>query len=183
MTTDVQLRDATATDLPIFFEQQREPVAGRMAAFPARDRAAFMAHWSKILGDETIVKQTIIVDGQVAGNIVSFGVAGKPEVGYWLGRSYWGRGIATKALAAFLRHVEARPLYAHVSRHNRACIRVLEKCGFTICGEGTGLPDARGDEVEEVVLRLGAPASDAVRPVGGADGPARAEQAERDGLL
>jgi RimJ/RimL family protein N-acetyltransferase len=151
---DISLRNVTEADLPIFFEQQLEPEAGRMAAFPARDRETFMEHWTRILGDETITKKTIVVDGQVAGNIVSFQQLGEPQVGYWLGKAYWGRGIATHALAAFLEQVKRRPLYAHVAKHNIASIRVLEKCGFRICGEEKGFPDTDGNEVEEVILAL-----------------------------
>ena len=156
MTSDVRLRDVTDADLPIFFEQQLDPDANRMAAFPARDRQAFTAHWTKILGDPTIIIKTILFDGQVAGNIVSFEQSGKPLVGYWLGKEYWGRGIATKALSQFLGHVTARPLYAHVAKHNIASIRVLEKCGFTISGYDKGFANARGEEVEEVILKLSA---------------------------
>src|SRR5512139_695928 len=98
MPTTVLLRDVIAGDLPIFFEQQLDPVANQMAAFPARDREAFMAHWTKILADETNILKTILFDGEVAGNIVSWehpDEGGKREVGYWLGREYWGKGIAT----------------------------------------------------------------------------------------
>jgi len=151
---DVSLRNVTEADLPIFFEQQLEPEATRMAAFPARDRETFMEHWARILGNETIAKQTIVVDGQVAGNIVSFQQFGEPQVGYWLGKAYWGKGIATQALSLFLAQVKRRPLYAHVAKHNIASIRVLEKCGFKICGEDKGFPDADGNEVEEVILEL-----------------------------
>lgn len=48
-TSDVTLRDVIASDLPIFFEHQLDLEATRMAAFPARDREAFMAHWTRIL--------------------------------------------------------------------------------------------------------------------------------------
>ena len=115
-----------------------------MAAFPARERDAFMAHWAKILGDEAAVIKTIVADGQVAGNIVSWEQFGEREVGYWLGKQYWGKGVATKALAAFLGHVRARPLFAHVAKHNIGSRRVLEKCGFVICGEERLLDDASG---------------------------------------
>ena len=155
MTGDVRLRDVTDGDISIFFEHQLDPVAIRMAAFPPRDRAAFTAHWTKILGDETITKKTVLFGGLVAGNIVSFERSGVREVGYWLGREYWGKGIATKALCEFLLQVEARPLHARAARHNIASIRVLEKCGFTISGHEKGFPDARGGSVEEVVLKLG----------------------------
>lgn len=150
MTNDVLLRDVTEGDLPIFFEQQLDPDALHMAAFPPRDRDAFMAHWTtRILGDETVTKKTILFDGQVAGNIVSFERSGKLLVGYWIGKNYWGKGIATKALSEFLGYVKVRPLHAHVAKHNIASIRVLEKCGFTICGESES-----GDEVEEFILIL-----------------------------
>jgi RimJ/RimL family protein N-acetyltransferase len=154
MMSDVLLRDVTQSDLPIFFEQQLDPEATRMAAFPARDGDAFTAHWTKILGDETITKKTILFDGHVAGNIVSFEQGGKPQVGYWIGKEYWGKGIATKALSKFLGYVEARPLYAHVAKHHIASIRVLEKCGFTICGEDKEFSNAGGEEVEEFILKL-----------------------------
>jgi RimJ/RimL family protein N-acetyltransferase len=148
------VRDVAEDDLPIFFDHQLEPDAIQMAAFLARDRAAFMAHWAKILGDETIIKKTILADGHVAGNIVCFGQSGEREVGYWLGKQYWGQGVATRALAAFLTHVTARPLYAHVAKHNIASRRVLEKCGFAMCGEDIGTANAPGAGVEEFILIL-----------------------------
>ena len=115
-----------------------------MAAFPPRDRNAFMAHWTRIMADETVIKKTILFDGELAGNVVSFVRSGEREVGYWIGKNYWGRGVATQALSEFLDYVETRPLYAHVARHNVASIRVLQKCGFRISGE----------EQEEVILKL-----------------------------
>lgn len=145
MAHDVRLREVLDSDLPIFFEQQLDPDATQMANFPAREREAFMAHWAKIRGDAADSLRTILCDGQVAGNIVSWEQAGEREVGYWIGKDYWGRGIATRALSEFLSLLPARPLYAHVARHNFASRRVLEKCGFTLCGE----------DAEELALRLG----------------------------
>jgi RimJ/RimL family protein N-acetyltransferase len=132
MTTfDMMLRDVTPDDLPIFFEHQRDPDANRMADFPAREWDAFMTHWrTNVLGNASGRKQTIVVDGQVAGNVVSWDQAGKRLVGYWIGRAYWGQGVATAALTEFLRHETTRPLYAYVAAHNAGSIRVLEKCGF-----------------------------------------------------
>ncbi len=150
----VELRDVTEDDVPIFYEHQLDPDAVRMAAFPARSREAHLAHWVRILANETGDKQTILVDGQVAGNIVSFDQDGERDVGYWIGKAYWGKGIATKALAAFLDHETARPLYAHVATFNVASIHVLEKCGFVMCGEAKGFPGPDGEDVDEVILRL-----------------------------
>jgi len=52
----------------------------------------FDEHWAKILADDTSLKQTVEVDGRVAGNVTSFLRDGVREVGYWLDRAYWGRG-------------------------------------------------------------------------------------------
>ena len=155
MTNDVLLRDITESDLPIFFEQQLDPDATEMAAFPSRDRDAFMAHWAKVMADDSVILKTILFNERVAGNMVSFEISGKREVGYWIGKEYWGKGIATRALTVFLDHVKTRPLYAHVARHNIGSRRVLEKCGFTIVGEDKGFSDVRGQEVEEFILKLG----------------------------
>jgi RimJ/RimL family protein N-acetyltransferase len=51
-------------------------------------------------------------------------------VGYWLGKAYWGRGIASSALALFLDDERHRPLLATVAAHNVGSRRVLEKAGF-----------------------------------------------------
>ncbi len=127
----VRLRAVTASDLEIFYEQQRDEEAAAMAAFPPREHEAFMAHWDKIMRDAGVVTRTILWDGRVAGNIVSFLRGETREIGYWLGRESWGKGIATEALRSFLHVERSRPLHAGVAKHNAASIRVLEKCGFT----------------------------------------------------
>lgn len=159
LTSDVLLRDVMESDLPIFFDQQLDSDANNMAAFTAKDpadRDAFTAHWRRILGDETITIKTVLFDGHVAGHVLSYEDEefGQPEVSYWIGKNYWGKGVATKALSAFLSHLKVRPLYARAAKDNVASLRVLEKCGFTLCGEGKGFANARGEEVEEFILRL-----------------------------
>lgn len=155
MADKIQLRDVVEADLPTLFEHQADPEANRMAAFTPRKRDEFIVHWNKILADDTVAKKTILFNGQVAGSIVSFERDGEREVGYWIGREYWDRGIATMALSEFLDHVTARPLYAHVAKHNVASIRVLEKCGFTVSRRFKAIATDRGEEVEEVILKLG----------------------------
>jgi RimJ/RimL family protein N-acetyltransferase len=153
----VELRDVIADDLAILYEFQLDPVAVEMAAFPPRDRDPFIAHWTKIMGDEAVVTKTVLVDGQVAGDIVSFDRLGKREVGYWIGRDHWGKGVASQALSAFLQLDLARPLFARVATQNLGSIRVLEKCGFTVIDMGDEEPDPLGDGVEETLLRLDRP--------------------------
>ena len=156
-TSVVLLREVTERDLAIFFEHQRDATANRMAAFTAEDpadRDAFTAHWAKILADDTVTIKTILLDGQVAGHIAQFVRFGEPEVTYWIGREYWGRGVATEALSVFLDDLTTRPLYARAAKDNVASIRVLQKCGFTISGQDKGFANARGEEIEEAILIL-----------------------------
>ena len=153
-TSEVLLRPVTEGDLPILFEYQREPVANEMAAFPARDRDAFMAHWTKILGNETVVAMTVVVDRCVAGNVGCWTQDGHRLVGYWIGKDHWGKGVATQMLSIFLRLVADRPLHAHVAKHNVASIRVLEKCGFELCERATGALGAPADGIEELVYMI-----------------------------
>ena len=132
MKAKIQLRNVEAADLPLFFEHQRDPIAVAMVAFNSRDRAAFDQHWAKLLANDSCLKKTIVVDGEVAGNIGSWTADGKREIGYWLDRAFWGRGVGTEALSAFLSLEPTRPLYAGVAKHNVASIRVLRKCGFKL---------------------------------------------------
>ena len=153
---EVSLRDVTAEDLLVFFQQQLDETAHWMAAFGpplTDDPEPFLARWERILSDDTRVARTILWNGEVAGNVTSFQLMGDPAVGYCLGREYWGRGIATRGLAAFLEIVTVRPLYARAAQDNIGSLRVLAKCGFVICGEDKGFAGA-GVETEEYVLRL-----------------------------
>lgn len=158
MISEVHLRQVQDSDLPIFFEQQLDPTANHMAAFTARDptdREAFRVHWTRIRGDASIILRTIVFADQVAGSVVSFEEhSGEREVGYWIGKEYWGKGIATEALALFLGELPTRPLFAHAARDNVASLRVLEKCGFTVFGYDRGFANARSGEIEEVILKL-----------------------------
>jgi RimJ/RimL family protein N-acetyltransferase len=103
------------------------------------------------MGDDTVVIRTVLVDGRVAGNVMSLLHEGQREVGYWIGREHWGRGVATSAMSLFLDQVRERPLYARVATRNVASIRVLEKCGFAVVGRAR----AQAGDVKEVTLRLG----------------------------
>ena len=157
MKTDVILRDVMADDLTIFFEQQLDEDANFMAAFTVKDpadRSAFTAHWAKILSNTSGTVKTILFEGHVAGYIASFVQFGELEVCYWLGKEYWGRGIATDSLRQFLAEITARPLYARAVADNATSLRVLEKCGFRVSGYDKAFANARGEEVEEVILTL-----------------------------
>ena len=133
--TRISLRLPLETDLPILFEQQLDPAATAMAAFPSRDRGPFMLHWEKIMNDKAVTIRVIVYKGKIAGHLVCWKQNYEQEVGYWLGREFWGKGIGSAALAEFLKIVKIRPLYAHVVNHNIGSRRILEKCGFELLNE------------------------------------------------
>src|SRR5256885_11141003 len=119
----VTLREVTKEDLPIFFEHQLDAEATRMAAFPSRDRDAFMAHWARIMSketNETGILNTILADGTVAGNVVYWEAAGEPNIAYWLGKTQLGKGGASAGLAPIFCKIEARALFAHLAEHKIA---------------------------------------------------------------
>jgi RimJ/RimL family protein N-acetyltransferase len=153
MNPEITLCEVQECHLPVFFEQQLDPEAIRMAAFPSREREAFMAHWAKCMTNETTVLRTIVFEGEVAGNIVFWEDPGEPKIGYWLGRAYWGKGLATAALSQFLEVVEVRPLYARVAKHNGRSVSVLQKCGFTVATEDF-ISAADGSRIEEFLMVL-----------------------------
>lgn len=79
----------------------------------------------------------IVADDEVVGHITVKGVdreRGEAEIGYWIGRPFWGRGYASEAVrlvvAFAFEDLGLRRLYAHVLAHNPASGRVLEKAGF-----------------------------------------------------
>ena len=146
------LRDVVEADLPVFYDYERDPEASAMAAFPSRSRDAFMAHWARTLANDSALTWTIVCDGEVAGNIGCWEDDGRRLIGYWIGREFWGRGLATQALAELLDVVDARPLHAYVVKSNVASIRVLDKCGFVKVGEHAG-----DDGIVELLLELRAP--------------------------
>jgi RimJ/RimL family protein N-acetyltransferase len=152
----VVLREVRDDDLPGFYAHATDPEAIRMAAFTAEDpsdRAHFEAHWARIRRDRSVIVRTIVGEGdEVLGHAAVFGPAEEREVTYWIGREHWGRGAATAALRELLGIVPERPLYARAAADNDSSIRVLEKCGFVVTGEERGFANARGEEIDELVL-------------------------------
>ena len=134
--TKITLRPVLEADLPILFEQQLDRDAVALSAYPAKDKGEFMRHWEGILKNKTIIARTIIYKEKIAGHIICWKEKYEQQVGYWIGKSFWGRGIATSALGEFLGEVKTRPLFAQVANHNLASKRVLEKCGFELLDEG-----------------------------------------------
>ena len=133
-----------------------------MAAFvheDPSDRAAFDAHWAKLIKSDKILKRSIEADGELVGHIMSFDMPNEQdgldrEITYWIDHHHWNKGIASKALKLFLSTETTRPLFGRAAKDNTASIRSMEKCGLVLIAEGRGFANARGEEIDEVVMRL-----------------------------
>jgi RimJ/RimL family protein N-acetyltransferase len=71
-----------------------------------------------------------------------------------VGKRILGQGYRHHSSPLYLEHVSKRPIYARAAKDNVGSIRVLEKCGFTLAGQEKGFANARGKEIEEVVMVL-----------------------------
>ncbi|MEV0895998.1 GNAT family N-acetyltransferase [Actinoplanes sp. NPDC049802] len=155
---EVALRPIEDSDLDALFEQGRDPVAVRMAAFTSADpgdRAAFDAHMAKIRSSPDVMTRAVTLDGRLVGSIAGFVVDGDTEVTYWIDRAFWGQGIAGRALALLLEAIPVRPVFARVASDNTASLKVLLRAGFVITGTEVSFANARQGEIEETLLRLG----------------------------
>lgn len=79
---------------------------------------------------------------------------GDIEITYWIDRKYWGQGIGTKTLKAFLTIETNRPIFGRVAFDNFGSQKVLEKCGFVKIGTDKGFANARQSEIEEFIYKL-----------------------------
>lgn len=155
---DIQLRQTEVSDLEKLFLFQLDEEARFQAAFTSNDsldKQAYLTKFTKLLGDPTINNKTIIVDNIIVGSISKFEINGEAEVTYWIDKSYWREGIASKALKIFLTTEMTRPIYGRTATDNIPSQKVLEKAGFVRVGSDIGFANARQKEIEEFIFKLG----------------------------
>ena len=78
-------------------------------------------------------------DGVLLGNLGCAGTLDEVEVGYWVGRPFWGQGVASRALALLLTEVRARGVKrvrAETVAGNTGSEKVLLRAGFAFEAEG-----------------------------------------------
>jgi len=153
----ISLRPICDSDLPIFFTHQQHQPALQMAAFvheDPSDRALFDTHWAKLMGSDKILKRSIEADGRLVGHIMSFEIEGDREITYWIDHHHWGKGIAGEALSQFVMLENTRPLFGRAAKDNIASIRSMQRCGFKLIAQERGFANARGEEIDEVVMEL-----------------------------
>lgn len=153
----VALRPATEADFDALFELESDVTGADMIAFLPRDPGdhdAFSAHWARISSDDSVVTRIIEADDAFAGYAVSFLTDGARQVGYWVIRELWGRGIATAALEALVAELDDRPLWGSTAADNLGSQRVLQKAGFVFDRTERSHAPRRGTEIDENVYRL-----------------------------
>ncbi|MGF7027812.1 MULTISPECIES: GNAT family N-acetyltransferase [Sphingobacterium] len=151
------LRPTVYTDLEIHYQFQLDEEANYLAAFTSSsssDKKVYLEKYAKFLNEPSINNQTILIDGTIVGSIAKFVIEGDAEITYWIDRKFWGRGIATKALKAFLSIETNRPMYGRVAFDNLGSQKVLENCGFVRVGTDRGFANASQIEIEEFIYRL-----------------------------
>lgn len=150
----IRLRNVEPGDLPRMYEMQLDPESNRLAVTIPRSAEAFEAHWAKILRDPTLTAKAILLGEVLVGTVSCFWCDGQANVGYWISREHWGKGIASRALELLLLEVPTRPLCAHVATSNGASLRVLQKCGFVVERVQISPATDRYPECEEALLLL-----------------------------
>jgi RimJ/RimL family protein N-acetyltransferase len=163
-TERLLLRPGWAEDAPALAAAiADEMIVRNLATAPwpygLRDAEAFLAQ----ARDPALPSFLIFERTDGAPNLVgSCGLGRRPsgavELGYWIGRSYWGRGYATEAATALIDIARTLGFTRLEGSHfldNPASGRVLEKLGFEPLGiTAPRLSCARGAEAQARLLRL-----------------------------
>jgi [ribosomal protein S5]-alanine N-acetyltransferase len=138
-TKRLLLRRARADDAAEMHKILSSATAMRYWSSPPHRELAQTQAWiaDMVAGAQNASEDFIIeIDGRVAGKVGAYRL---PEFGYILHHDFWGRGLATEAVRAFLRHVwQNRPDIAELSTdidpRNSASVRLVEKLGFRETG-------------------------------------------------
>lgn len=154
---NIHLRQTIASDLEVFFVNQTDEEANYLAAFTPEnpfDKEAYMAKWTKLLHNNEINMQTILLGDQVVGSVVKYVMFGDAEITYQISKEFWKQGITTKAVTLFLQQETTRPIFGRVAFDNYGSQKVLEKTGFIKTGSDKGFSNARNKEIEEFIYQL-----------------------------
>ena len=160
---DPELRPWRTTDAEALVAVADDEAVARYTSrrFPSPYTPDDARRWLAAAAAESPARNlAIVVDGRVAGGIGCHPYAGESRgtamLGYWLGRAYWGRGIATAAVRAFVPYAFAtfalRRLEAEVFAPNVASARLLARLGFELEGRRRAAVVDRYDTVHDVLL-------------------------------
>jgi len=120
---------------------------GAAAEFVLKARAANMGGGALVLALASKARPTELI------GVISLHRRGDdpPNLGYWLGKSFWSQGLMSEAAKAFLAMVfslsDLAEIHGCALQDNAASLRVLAKCGFRPVGSGVEFAPARGRSV------------------------------------
>ena len=154
---EIKLKPTNQNDLETLFSFQLDKDANYLAAFTSKnpsDKDGYIEKWTKLLSDEKINIRTILLKKEIVGSIAKFEMEGNAEITYWIGKEFWGKGIASNALKKFLEIEKTRPIFGRIAFDNVGSKQVLENCGFSKIGIEQGFANARDKEIEEFIFEL-----------------------------
>lgn len=135
----IELRDFLSEDEDILVSYlNEEAVTKYLSARLPQPYTKEAAAWWVSTGSKMGIVKAITHNGILVGSISAlpgeFERQKSAEVGYWVAKPYWGKGIASEALKQFtelvFKNTDLIKLYASVFGENLASAKVLEKCGF-----------------------------------------------------
>ena len=167
-TDRLRLRPWVLDDAEVLFELASDPEVGPAAGWPAHQSvdesrsiieevlsvpetyAICLKEMGKIVGSIGLMDPNPMIDGARRGEL---------EVGYWVGRPYWGHGYAPEALAALVDHafddLGCRALWCGHYEGNEKSRRCMLKCGFAFAQERSDVPrPLLGDSATELYYKL-----------------------------
>ena len=138
-------------------------VSGNLARVPHPYSVADAEAWLNDLPENPPAGETAFMiavdDGEVAGNVGFHerrkGVA---DIGYYLGRPFWGRGLMTEAVRAaldwYFAVTGAKEVGSGVFHFNAASLAIQKKLGFVVTGHSLVHCLARGEDIDHIDTEL-----------------------------
>ncbi|MBV6658409.1 MAG: GNAT family N-acetyltransferase [Devosiaceae bacterium] len=149
--TSVTLRPYELTDADRLAVLLNDPDVTEMTSsipypYARSDAEAFLSNVRNEEGRE--VSRAILLEGELVGGVgFKARASDDEELGYWVGKPYWGRGITSVAVAAFIVELDRLgiegPIHAQTVASNIPSQRVLLKNGFRFVGDGECITPAR----------------------------------------
>ena len=131
---EVTLRPWQESDAPRLAEilNDSQVLANLAATMPYPYTREHAADFIARVQQPGMMQFAVCAGGEVVGNIGAVDRGREIELGYYIGRDHWNRGIATRALALFLQELRplGKPVSAHVFAFNPASAKVLYNNGF-----------------------------------------------------
>ena len=167
-TARLRFRPWRESDVEALFRYASDPEVGARAGWPPHtDREGSLAVIRNVFSNDHTWAMELKETGEAVG-CMGYYPCGESnieigendaEVGYWLGRPYWGQGLCTEALSGMIGYCfnqkGFQTLWGDFFEDNPASGRVMEKCGFRDTGKYNVLSHLyRGGERPVKIMRL-----------------------------